>query len=217
MDYDPQIHHRRSIRLAGYDYSQSGAYFVTVCTQGRQTLFGTVADGMMEPNDAGRMIQAAWDGLPQRFPGLELDAFIVMPNHVHGIIVIPVADDATGDMGANDVGAGLVPAPCAPTTTGATTGATTGGATTRVAPTLGDVVGAFKSWTTVLYARGVRGAGWVSFDGRLWQRNYYEHIIRNEAELDRIREYIMTNPGRWAEDREDPRAKATATPPHPPH
>ncbi len=191
MGYDPQIHHRRSIRLAGYDYSQSGAYSVTVCTQGRQTLFGTVADGMMEPNDAGRMVQAAGDGLPQRFPGLELDAFVVMPNHVHGIIVIP------GDMGAHDVGAGLVPAPCVPVTTGAPTR----GATTRVAPTLGDVVGAFKSWTTVLYARGARGAGWVSFDGRLWQRNYYEHIIRNEQSYQRISEYIINNPIKWTEDK----------------
>ncbi len=198
MGYDPRVRHRRSIRLAGFDYSQSAAYFVTVCAQGRGSLFGTVVDGTMQPNDAGRMIQAAWDGLPQRFPGLELDAFVVMPNHVHGIIVIPVANDATGP-----VGAGLVPARCAPITTGATTRATT-----RVAPTLGDVVGAFKSWTTVLYARGVRGAGWVSFDGRLWQRNYYEHIIRGEAELDRIREYIMTNPVRWAEDRENPQGRA---------
>lgn len=106
-----------------------------------------------------------------------------------------------------------MPAPCAPTGTGATTR----GATTRVAPTLGEVVGAFKSWTTVLYARGVRGARWGPFDGRLWQRNYYEHIIRSEAELGRIREYIMTNPGRWAEDRENPHGKATTTPPHPPH
>jgi REP element-mobilizing transposase RayT len=162
-------------------------------------------------NEAGRMILAEWEALPQRFPTVEIDAFVVMPNHIHGIIVIVAADNVVAGVGAGvaaDVGAGLVPAlvPGA-TTHGATThGATTHGATTRVAPTVGDIVGAFKSITTVSYTRGVKQSGWPPFPGRLWQRNYYEHIIRNDESLNRIRQYIADNPARWALDRENANA-----------
>lgn len=182
MTCDPHKHHRRSIRLQGYDYTQAGAYFVTICTQDRACLFGEVVDGEMRLNDAGQMVQAEWNALPDRFPSVGRDAFVVMPNHVHGIIVI------TNDI----VGAGLVPAP--------------NGATTRVAPTVGDVVGAFKSRTTVLYTYGVKQIGWTPFRGRLWQRNYYEHVIRDESSLNDIRQYILDNPLRWAMDRENPDA-----------
>lgn len=184
MTCDPEAHRRRSIRLKGYDYSRVGAYFVTVCTQDRACLFGNVVDGEMLMNDAGRMVRAEWLALVARFPSIGLDAFVVMPNHVHGIIVI--AEDP--------VGAGLVPAP-APACSWATT---------RVVPTVGDIVGAFKSVTTVVYTRGVRQTGWTPFRGRLWQRNYYEHIIRSEQSLDRIRQYIVGNPLRWHLDRENP-------------
>jgi REP element-mobilizing transposase RayT len=196
-------HHRRSIRLRGYDYSQAGAYFVTICTQDRAGPFGEVVDGEMRLNDAGRMVLAVWDELPSRFPTVEVDAFVIMPNHVHGIVVIADAPAAA------NVRAGLVPAAAnvraglVPAHSGATTDH---GATTRVAPTLGDVVGAFKSLTTVLYARGVNSYGWPPFCKRLWQRNYYEHIIRNEEALDAIRQYIVDNPVRWAFDRENPAA-----------
>jgi len=230
MPYDPQRHQRRSIRLRRYDYSQPGGYFVTMVTQGRACMFGEVVDGTMRLNDAGRMVRASWEALPRRFPTVALDAFVVMPNHIHGIIVIT----------ANPVGAGLVPAHggttgdgvtrngattrVAPTAGdgvhhGAPDGATTrvgrmagdaadgvarDRATTRVAPTVGDVVGAFKSWTTVQYVRGVGNRGWMPFDRRLWQRNYYEHIIRNENSLAEIRRYIAENPLRWQEDAENP-------------
>lgn len=193
MKYDPAKHHRRSIRLRGYDYSQAGAYFITLCTQDRACLFGDVADGVMRLNDAGQMVCAEWEALPQRFPTIVLDAFVVMPNHAHGIII-------TDHAGVGDVGAGLVPAQDMPDLTGAT------GATTRVAPTVGDIVGAFKSVTTVLYTRGVKQSGWPAFRGRLWQRNYYEHIIRNEKSLNRIRKYILDNPARWDMDRDNPLA-----------
>jgi REP element-mobilizing transposase RayT len=181
MPYDQNRHHRRSIRLKGYDYSQAGAYFITLCTQDRACLFGRVMNGEMRLNDAGRMVWAEWHRLPERFPHLVLDAFVVMPNHVHGILVI------------------TDPAP----TVGATVGATpTVGATTRVAPTVGNIIGAFKSRVTVEYIRGVKTSGWPPFRGRLWQRNYYEHIIRNEHALNAIRQYIMENPRRWHRDRE---------------
>ena len=88
MKYDPQKHHRRSIRLKGYDYSQGGAYYVTIVAQNRACLFGEVVDGEMQLNEAGKMLQAEWEALPQRFPNIELDEFIVMPNHFHGVVVV---------------------------------------------------------------------------------------------------------------------------------
>jgi putative transposase len=273
MRYDPEKHRRRSIRLKGYDYSQAGVYFVTICTQGRACLFGEVVDGEMRLNDAGRMVVAEWERLPALFPNVVLDAFVVMPNHIHGIVILTdPADDATdgataigatisgattggaatggattrvaptmaGD-DATPVGAGLVPAPSTPAQSVPTpsvpapstpaqsvpapsvpasstpaqsvptpsvpvpsTPAPSTPALSTPAPTLGDVIGAFKSRVTVEYARGVRTFGWTPFDRRLWQRNYYEHIIRNEEALNRIRRYIVENPIRWAFDRENP-------------
>lgn len=205
MKYDPEKHHRRSIRLRGYDYSQPGAYFVTVVTQDRVCLFGEVVNGEMRLNDVGHMVRQEWADLPSRFPNIDLDAFIIMPNHIHGIIIItdvnpvgaglvPAQEGAT--VGRGPVGAGLVPAQ--------------EGATTRVAPTapntVGDIVGAFKSITTVQYTYGVKHCGWPPFRGRLWQRNYYEHIVRNEESLNRVRDYILNNPLLWETDRENPGA-----------
>jgi len=186
MPYDPNRHHRRSIRLKGYDYSQAGAYFITLCTQDRACLFGKVVNGEMRLNDAGRMVLAEWNRLPERFPHLVLDAFVVMPNHVHGILVI------------------TDPAPTAGATLGATVGATVGATlvVAPTAPTVGNIIGAFKSRVTVEYIRGVKTSGWPPFRGRLWQRNYYEHIIRNKRALNAIRQYIMENPRRWHRDRE---------------
>ncbi len=192
MTFDPATHHRRSIRLQGCDYSRAGAYFVTVCTQNHACLFGEVAGGSMQPNGAGQMVTHEWNRLETRFPGIELDAFVIMPNHIHRILVITVPV----------VGAGLVPAPNGPTTRMATVT----GATTRVAPTLGDIVGTFKSCTTVLYAGNVRTSRWPAFLGRLWQRNYYEHIIRDYESLESIRKYIADNPMQWACHQENPLA-----------
>lgn len=149
--------------MKGYDYGRAGAYFVTTCTQGRECLLGDVDGAAGRLSDAGRVVEDTWADLTKRFPTIELDAFTVMPNHIHGIIVL--------------VGQGVA----AP-------------------PKLGDVVGALKSLSAIAINRA------LSRSGRpLWQRNYYEHIIRNEAALDRIREYIATNPVRWALDRENPR------------
>jgi putative transposase len=164
MEYISDIQRRRSIRLKHYDYSQTGAYFVTICSQGKECLFGHVSDGEMVLNDAGRMVQAAWDRLPQRFSAIDLDAFVVMPNHVHGIIIIVQVSPASAHS------------------------------------SVGDIVGAFKSITTHEYVAGIRQQQWPSFSGRLWQRNYYEHIIRSEQELDKTREYITANPLKWTDD-----------------
>ena len=168
--------------------SQGGAYFITIVAQGRLCLFGDMVEGEMGLKGAGKMVRRVWDGKPDSFPFIEMDEFVVMPNHVHGVIVMhqPLASfvGAQSDIRA---------------TTGATRRATT-----RVAPTLGDVVGAFKSLTTVEYGRGVREMDWRPFDKRLWQRNYYERVIRNEFELGRAREYIVNNPVEWEFDLENP-------------
>ena len=185
-------HHRRSIRLKGYDYSLAGAYFVTISTQDRVCVFGDVMAGVMRLNEAGRMVSTEWGALPARFPGVDLDAFVVMPNHIHGIIVFATRVSVGAPLvGAQDI---------------ASNRTIDNRATTRVAPTLGDVVGAFKSRVTVEYTRGVKTKGWPAFRRRLWQRNFYEHIIRNEASLNHIRQYILDNPARWAFDRDNPLA-----------
>lgn len=190
MNYNKYKHHRRSIRLKGYDYAQAGAYFVTICTQNRECLFGDVVDGEMRSNDAGCMIQKWWHESAEKFKNIELDEFVIMPNHFHGIIMI--------------VGAALCGRPeinAQPPTTGYTTGT---GQPQRVAPTLGNIIDWFKTMTTNEYIRNVRQENWPPFNGKLWQRNYYEHIIRSEKEMNRIREYIIENPMRWADDENNP-------------
>ncbi len=167
---------RQSLRLKEFDYSKEGAYFVTICTQNRKCLFGDVVDGATHLNDAGRLVQTVWDELPARCPGVCLDAFVVMPNHVHGMFFI--------------VGAGL-----ALPLKGAASSAPT-----RSRPhTLGNVLRAFKSISAIGVNRALSRSGQP-----LWQRNYYEHVIRNEESLNRIRDYIATNPFRWELDRENP-------------
>lgn len=192
-------HYRRSIRLRGHDYAMDGAYFVTICVQGRACLFGEVVGEKMLLNEAGTMIETAWRELPLRFPRIGVDSAIVMPNHFHGIVLV----------GAPLVGALCDRATEIPRCTAGCMGRMERmgryRATTRVAPTsLGEVMGAFKSITTNTYIRGVRGSGWCSFDRRLWQRNYYEHVIRDQVSFDRIRRYIAGNPAGWRTDPDNP-------------
>jgi REP element-mobilizing transposase RayT len=166
--YNPKIHHRRSIRLKGYDYAQAGLYYITICTQNRACLFGEIQNGEMNLNDAGKMVENEWFKLPQRFQNIQLREYIVMPNHFHAILEI--------------LGATLVVAPNNNT----------------VAPTaLGGMIGAFESITTVEYIRGVKNNNWKPFNGKLWQRNYWEHIIRSEQSYNRISKYIFDNPENW--------------------
>lgn len=132
--------------------------------------------GEMQLNDAGLMVQSVWNEIPSFYPGVEIDAFVVMPNHIHGIVVLVGATPCSRpDDGGDDVGQARGPAP-------------------TVGLSLGDVVHRFKTMTTKRYADDVEQSGWPAFPGRLWQRNYYEHIIRNDDSLDRIREYIADNP-----------------------
>lgn len=198
MRYDPDVHHRRSIRLKGYDYAEAGAYFVTICVQGRECLFGRVVDGAMVLSDAGRVVDETLRRLPGRFPGMALDAFVVMPNHVHGIVLIldgrgeprvrPILEDRRGEscIRPNDQG-DHKDRPYG-----------------TAQDSLGRIVQAFKSLATMEYTHGVNQSGWPPFPGRLWQRNYYERVIRNDDELHRARKYIAENPMKWAEDKENP-------------
>ena len=171
--HETEVQGRRSIRLKGYDYTQVGAYFVTIAVRGRLALFGEVVNGEVRLNEAGDMAGCLWEAMPRRFPFVVMDAFVVMPDHVHGIVVI--RNDGT-----------RAPIKDAPTPGRAD-------ATPNVRA-LGDVVGAYKSLTTAAYIRGVHNAGWPPFYGRLWQRNFYERVVRDEYEMNEIRVYIRDNP-----------------------
>lgn len=222
MPYNPNIHHRRSIRLKGYDYSQAGLYFVTICCENREHCFGKIENDEMVLNDAGKMIDTQWLALTTRFQNIALHEYIVMPNHFHGILQIVGATLVVAQNNApkNNVGATLVVAQNdggdennigdennnrATTRVAPTDGVgINNGATTRVAPTtktVGDMMDAFKSITTVEYIRGVKTLGWQRFDGKIWQRNYHEHIIRNEQSYQTISDYIINNPAKWKDDK----------------
>ena len=205
MNDGPIRHYRRSIRLQGYDYSQPGAYFVTVCVQEKECLFGKILGEEIQLNDAGQMVERWWSELANKFAGVETDESIVMPNHFHGILGI--------------VGAALCGRPSGDEDSFAAGGHPHRGAPTegiehlrKEAPTLGDIVDWFKTMVTNGYIRGVKGNGWTPFPRRLWQRGYYEHIVRSEDELNKIREYIALNPARWAWDAQNPLAKRHSAP-----
>ncbi len=164
---------------------------MTGLTQSRKSLFGESIDGAMRSSNAGKMVEKWWKELENKFPTIEIDHYVIMPNHFHGIVVIDHPPDAKKNVGA------------------ALRGRPGDGHPHRGAPTLGDIVDWFKTMTTNGYIRGVRTEGWPPFPGRLWQRNYYEHVIRNERELNLIREYIQMNPAKWAFDKENSEAIQT--------
>jgi len=192
--YNPAIHHRRSIRLKGYDYSQSGLYFVTICCQDRICRFGKIENGEMVLNDFGKIAYNEWEKLPERYPNMFLDVFQIMPNHIHGIIAL---DD--------DVGATLAVAPNNDSvaqndaTITRDNWATARVAPTATAPTVGAIVGAYKSLVTnkCLEIYKLRG----EYMGKLLQRDYWEHIIRKEQSYQRIANYIVNNPENWENDK----------------
>jgi putative transposase len=164
MPFDPTRHHRRSIRLRGYDYSLPGAYFVTICARERRCLFGKVVDNQAYFTQAGELVVHSWDSLPQHFPEVELNAFVLMPNHIHAIIVLEEHASASTVMDPKR-------------------------------PTLGQVVAFFKYQTT----KGLNEL-WQTPGEPVWQRNYFEHVIRNEASLRQLREYVTHNAAHWQQD-----------------
>jgi REP element-mobilizing transposase RayT len=230
MKYNPDKHHRRSIRLNNYDYTQLGWYFVTIVTQNREMIFGYIANNKMILNDFGRIVNYHWEKLPIHFNNINLDEFQIMPNHIHGIIQIVGAkhSDENDDVNNRNCDGKLVgakhslenddvkiknfngnasplhspenddvkikncrrnasPQPPNGTKFIHPTGTTPG--------SLGAIMQNFQSVTTRKINRIRKTPGF-----KLWQRNYYEHIIRDENELNRIRKYILTNPAKWEND-----------------
>jgi REP element-mobilizing transposase RayT len=235
MIYNPSSHHRRSIRLKGYDYSQEGLYFITLCTQNRACLFGKIEDGKMMLNDAGRIANECWLNIPNHFPNVILHEFIIMPNHVHGIIQLVGANNYSpekissefsspekisqelnsselnspeynlsenqltkiGNNHLDGVGNDLNDNH---SNHGANNVSINHGAK-NVSPlrghspskTIGSIVRGYKIGVT----------NWFRYNGnseKIWQRNYWEHIIRHEQSYHRIAEYIINNPAKWDVD-----------------
>jgi REP element-mobilizing transposase RayT len=187
MVMNPSQPNRRSLRLPEYDYGAAGAYFVTICTRDRISLFGEIDHGTMMLNEFGEIVAVCRSDLPRHFPNIQLDCFIVMLNHIHGLIEI------TGEFSENSVGAQhAAPVRAVPVYH----------STRNVQPgSLGAIVRSFKAASSrrINLLSGTPGA-------TIWQRNYYEHVVRDESELQRVREYIVNNPARWAEDEENPDA-----------
>jgi REP element-mobilizing transposase RayT len=173
---------RRSIRLKDYDYSQAGAYFVTICVHYKRNFFGEIIDGCMQLTHTGEIVQSEWLRTEVVRPNVAVDEFIVMPNHLHGIVVIAEADIPVG-------------------ATRRVARAQTHG---PVAGSIGAIVGQFKSTCT----KQIRKNGALGHTP-IWQRSYFEHVIRTQDELDRVRLYIVENPLKWELDRENPVARTT--------
>ncbi len=184
MKYNPKVHHRRSIRLKGYDYSREGLYFITICCQDRICRFGYIENDGMHLNEFGQIAYDEWMKLNERFNNMQIDVFQIMPNHMHGIISLHTPT----------VGAGFTPAQ------NAGQPQINDGQPRGVAPTsVSDIVGAYKS----LVANGCLEIYKSKNEtmGKLWQRNYYDHIIRNEKSYHKIADYIMNNPANWEKDK----------------
>lgn len=180
MKYNPELHHRKSIRLKNYDYSQEGAYFITICVQNKECLFGKIAGGEMQLNSAGLMIEKWYFELEKKFSSIQCGEHVVMPNHFYCILI------KVDGVCNHNVGADL-----------------------RVCPSLtpnvetssiNKITQWFKTMTTNEYIRGVKEFNWLPFRKRLWQRNYYEHIIRSNASYSEIAQYIVNNPSKWEKD-----------------
>jgi len=169
MPFNPEIHHRRSIRLRDYDYSQNGAYFITLVTKNRECLFGEIENGEMILNDTGKMVLQCWEQIPKHFKDVRIDECCVMPNHFHGVFFICRGERffALTD-----------------TDTDTTPG---------TSKTVGSIVRGFKIGVTKWARKNMDVID-------VWQRNYYEHVIRNESDLEKIRQYISDNPANWEND-----------------
>ena len=173
MIFNPETHSRRSVRLKEYDYSQPGAYFVTVCSWLRGFIFGEIINGKMELNEYGMVLKQEWLNINNGRNNIDLDQFVVIPNHMHGIVVI-------------NPGGVLQYAPA-------------DNALRSPSQTIGSIIRKYKSTTTrqINIIRSTPGMP-------VWQRNYFEHILRNEIELNNIWKYIRNNPVRWAFDKDNP-------------
>ena len=174
-----QLITRKPIRLKNYDYSLDGYYFVTICSKDRENIFGQnkiiVGEGLassrhiVQLSELGHLIENQWRSIPTQIKNVELDEYIIMPNHIHGILKINNHDQRED---------------------------------ARPSPTIVDVICSFKSKCTVEYLKFIKNNN-LNVSGKIWQRSFYDHIIRDEKSLDKIREYIIKNPDNWLEDEEN--------------
>lgn len=169
-----------SIRLKNYDYTKDGSYFITICTDDRLPLFGNIRNGLMEMNEYGIIVTKCWNDLPNHYPNLILDEFVIMPNHIHGIMIIDNKRVGYVETGLRPVSTNMmITTPPKKNIHG-----------------LPEFIRALKSFSTrrINKIRNTHGK-------TIWQRNYYDRIIRNEDELNRTRQYLINNPAKWKEDR----------------
>jgi REP element-mobilizing transposase RayT len=198
MTYNPDIHHRHSIRLKDYDYSQAGAYFITICAWQRECLLGEIVNDEMMLNDMGRIVKSVWYGLSKHFSSIHLDEYMIMPNHFHGILYI---SEFVGVVGVKQ-GLSALPASDLHGTKGKaddTFALPLHSVHGSVSGSLCSIVQNFKSVSTRKINKLRSNPGCP-----VWQRNYYERVIRNEDELSRAREYVVNNPIKWELDKENP-------------
>lgn len=188
--FNPNRHHRRSIRLKHHDYTSAGFYFITICTHQRRCLLGNVMEGAVQLSEFGEIVAACWQAIPQHFSQIQLDRFVVMPNHLHGILV--VTDMDKGMVVTTDTGRGMA-MPCPYTTFQSRKFGQ------PISGSISTIVGSFKSAVTkqINLLRHAPGTP-------VWQRNYYEHIIRDDRALHQIRDYIEHNPITWNQDQLHP-------------
>jgi len=168
-----------NVRLKGYDYSQPNYYYITICTQNHIELFGKIINNEMVLNNAGIMTQQTLLQISDFYPAFSLDTYTVMPNHIHAIIVIQNNKSLIN---------------------GQTQGS---GPTYSYDISLSDIIKRIKTLTTKKYIDGIKNNGWPSFNKKIWQRSFHDHIIRNERSLTEIREYIVNNPTNWENDKEN--------------
>ncbi len=189
LAYNPVLHHRQSTRLQGRDYSQPGAYFITVCTYKKEKFFGDIVNGEMNLNIPGQYAFYQWKNLPDRFPNIDLDEFIIMPNHIHGIIVIRTDMGEGSDIRDSETKERLIsdPSPLQSNENIRVNGTVPG--------SLGAIIQNFKSSTS----RKINAIPNMK-NIKLWQVNYYDHIIGDEKDYARIVHYIRNNPQEWEKD-----------------
>jgi len=197
MPYNPDIHKRRSIRLKGYDYSSEGAYFITLCTHHRECLFGEIKDGKMMLNEYGKMVEQIWLKIPERYNDIILDEFVIMPNHFHGIIIINNNNDFVGAIHELPLRDKLPVQNEMPQreSNELPLQQNNDDMIHRRKMLLPKIIGYFKmnSAKQINQLRGTPGFP-------VWQRNYYERIVRDYKELCAIRQYIFDNPMNWEND-----------------
>ena len=193
MTYNPKIHNRQSIRLKGYDYSQPGLYFITICVQNWLHLFGEIINGEMILNDAGMMVEKWYFEMENKYPNMKCDVHTVMPNHFHCIVQIvenaPVMDAHVGTSLRGRPETDGRPKP------------QYGPDNKKYDASLFDMMDWFKTMTTNEYIRGVKNKNWPRFEKRLWQKRYWDRIIRDERSYINISDYIKNNPNRWDTDK----------------